>query len=290
MKLAFTCTLDDYDAAMRLFRKPAPGHGPGWAERLLFLWVLLGAVGLLLAVAVVEAILRGGPGRGDGVTTWAVAILTPWMPSLLILTGLWFLACGAIPATERRELRRLMLALAAVLLLVNAVGVLITGPAPRQPSPQPADQPPRGDGSLIALLPWLVMFLFAWVAFFRFLRGATRRNWDAQPHLRNPQSLELTPHGLRFEDGVCVRDYRWAGFTKWREGETLFLLYVSDVGFHMVPKRAMAGPHEVDQFRHLLWQHVRPIDPLPFGFPVQPAAPAVPRGHHQPQPPPLPTH
>ena len=290
MKLTFTCTFDDYAAAMRLFRKPAPGHGPGWAERLLFLWVLLGAIGLLLVLAVIEALLQGGPRGRDGVTTWAVAILTPWIPSLLVLAVLWFAACGAVAPTERRPLRRLVLGLAAALLLVNVVTVLITGPAappPASPPPPPVGETSQ-DGSLVRLLPWLVVFLFIWVAFFRFLRGVTRRTWDAQPHLRNPQTLDLTPHGLRFEDTVCVRDYRWAGFTKWREGETLFLLYVSDVAFHIVPKRAMAGPHEVDQFRYLLWQHVRPVDPLPFGFPVQPATPATPPTPQQ--PPPLPTY
>lgn len=287
MKLTFNCTLDDYTEAMRLFRKPAPGHGPGWAERLLFLWVLLGAIGLLLVVAVVEAVLRGGPGARGALTTWALAILTPWIPSLVVLTFLWLAACGAVAPTERRPLRRLALGLAAVLLLVNVATVVISGPAAPEPERSPTGTVSE-DGSLLALLPWLILFLFIWVAFFRFLRGVTRRNWDAQPHLRLPQTLELTPQGLRFDDGLCAHDYRWAGFAKWREGGGLFLLYVSDVGFHMVPKRAMAGPKEVDQFRYLLWQHVRPIDPRPFGSPVHPAAPVTMSG--QQQPPPLPTY
>lgn len=108
---------------------------------------------------------------------------------------------------------------------------------------------------------------------FRYVRGLLPRHWDAQPHLRLPQTLAVTSRGLRFEDERAVLDYAWAGLPKFRESETLFLIYVSEVSFHMVPKRAMAEPGQVEAFRQLLEQHVPTDGPVPARFPVQPTAP-----------------
>lgn len=288
MKLSFTLTFDDHAAAHRLYRKPAPGEGPGLAERLLFLWTLLGAVGLLFLAMIAEAVYRIASGVQSEIAGWAVSVVLPLIPFLLISGLIWFAIAGSVPSAERRALRRLMLIIMAMLLLLNVINTALTGPTPgratRRAQIATATAPAADDGSFMTLLPWLVIFLAIWLFFFRFLRGAIQRNWDAQPHLRRPATMELTPHGLRFDNGVAVLDYRWECFLKWREGDTLFLLYPSDIGFLTVPKRAMPDAATVDAFRQLLWQHVRPVDAAPLGFPI-PSAPPSPA-----MPPPLPTY
>jgi hypothetical protein len=292
MTLSFTLTLDDHIAAHRLFRKPSRGsarEGPRLAERLLFFWILLGAIVVAVVCSMVLGVVAStqGAARADELGRWAGAILFPWMVWLLSFGFIWFMSCGFGGAVERAETRRLMLTLAFTMLAYLVISTAITGPPPAEaPSTTtgPAATADGAGGYVAALGPWLLILVFVFVFFSRHLRRAPLRSWTAQPHLHRPQTLEVAPDGLVFDDGACRRDYRWEGFTKFREGDTLFLLYVSEIAWHTVPKRAFAAPADVDGFRELLRLHVADVDrAVGQGFPVYAAA-ALPAG-----PPPLPT-
>jgi hypothetical protein len=258
------------------------------AERLLFLWILLGAVFAAFVCSIIQGVIyaNGSPAAAEEMSRWAGAILFPWMAYLLSFSVIWFMTCGIGGPVERTESRRLMLTLAFLMLAYLVVSTAITGPPPPDdPRSTPAgSQGGGGGGALVAALgQWLLLIGFVFVFFARYVRRAPLRAWTAQPHLHRPQTLELTPHGLRFDDGCCTRDYRWEGFPKWREGETIFLLYVSDVAFHTVPKRAFPTVADVDGFRHLLQHHVHDVDhAVGQGFPVHARIP------RQSAPPPLP--
>jgi len=44
----------------------------------------------------------------------------------------------------------------------------------------------------------------------------------------------------------------WSDFLKWKEGKTLFVVYISDNMFQLVPKRFFSLPEDVTSFRNLL--------------------------------------
>jgi hypothetical protein len=62
--------------------------------------------------------------------------------------------------------------------------------------------------------------------------------------------------------------HTWEAITHVRETPNLFLLYVSNYGFHMVPKCAFTKPAELDAFRELL--RARVVERSPKGFEVLP--------------------
>ena len=84
MTYAFTLTYDDHLAASRLYRKPAPGsnrEGPRTSERLLFLWLLLGAIFAAFVCSIIQGVIyaNGNPATAEEMGRWAGAILFPWM-------------------------------------------------------------------------------------------------------------------------------------------------------------------------------------------------------------------
>ena len=82
MHISYACTFEDFAEAQKAHRTPAPGDRPSVWERLLFLWVLLGMIGLMFTVAVIEGISRGVAGsprvatQAD-VSDWLLAVLVP---------------------------------------------------------------------------------------------------------------------------------------------------------------------------------------------------------------------
>lgn len=289
MKVSFTLTPDDYLAGHRLYRLPAPGaarEGPRLLERLFFFWFLLGAVVAVPACMIVASVVARAAGHpaGQRMMDWASAILLPSMMYLFVVGLLWFICSSFLTPRDRRDSRRSMLLYVATLIAYQVISTVITGPAPADAKSAPGAAP-AGESEwgtfFAALVPWLLMMVFVILSFRRFLNRAVLRNWEQQPHLSRPQTLELTPHGLRLDDGWCARDYRWEGLLKWRESDALFLLYPSEIAFHVVPKRAFASSAEVDGFRAMLQQHVRAVDAQPQGFAVQ-----QPAGAQPPLPPP----
>jgi hypothetical protein len=280
VKLTFMLTFEEFSKAMRLHHKPAAGPRlPMW-DRFLFFWILLGTFVLVFVAAVVERIILGaGETAGESaVMKWFGNFLGWWIIYLLIFGLIWFGVSRQLRPGERRSFRRVFLILLALLLAGSIVSRTISGPAATPPAAatRPAPDPQGGEAIFNVCFPWIVVFALVWFVIFRYLRGAARRAWEAQPHLALPQTVETTEHGLRLTDPNSVRDCRWAAFTKWRENEEMFLLYNSDLTFDIVPKRAAQTPQQIELFRHLLQQHVRAVDAISFGIPVASVAPVPP--------------
>ncbi len=281
MTFAFTCTFEDYVEASRIHRSLARGQRTGLGERLLFLWILLVMLALFFAVAIAQGIYAGAtsaaPVAGQvSALDWMIALVVPVMLWTIWFGLIWYGFSGVLVPTERRSFQKVLLLILAALFAMNLVEALISGVPAREARHQAP--PATSDRSfLAAFTPWLVFCLIIWFVLVRHVRGAARRNWDAQAQLRLPQTLEQTERGLRFVDEHTTCDYAWSAFAKYREGPNVFLLYVSDVGFQMVPKRAMSDAALVDAFRAFVAQHVACIDPGPTGFAVQQPVPMAPQ-------------
>jgi hypothetical protein len=284
MKVSFTCTINDYAAANRLHRRPEKGRRAGWGERLLFLWIVLALIVLMLALAVAAAFMRASSGapqatRGEAAIAWVVETAAAWVPWLVIFGVVWFFFSGVITPRMRRPLLRLTLLLASMPLLIRLLDLALDGPTPPAlptlPAPAAAPVPQDAQSPWRTLLPYGIVMVGVWVFAFRYLRGLLRSAWAAQPHLALPQTLEATDERILLSDPTSAHDYRWSAFTKWRESNELFLIYISEMFFHMVPKRAFETPAELEAFRQLLEGHVHSADAAPRGFSVQPVTAAV---------------
>ncbi|HEY4146086.1 YcxB family protein [Pinirhizobacter sp.] len=58
----------------------------------------------------------------------------------------------------------------------------------------------------------------------------------------------------RTEQGNSVKP--WSDYLKWKEGKSVFLLYLSDHMFQIVPKRFFAAHEDIDAFRNVIRQSI----------------------------------
>jgi hypothetical protein len=100
--------------------------------------------------------------------------------------------------------------------------------------------------ALPGILVYLVFFIF--VLFPRKIRRSYSQRKDFQHEI----SMLVTSDGLetRTEQGHGMKP--WDDFLKWKEGKNIFLLYISDHMFHMVPKRFFANHEDIDSFRDVV--------------------------------------
>jgi hypothetical protein len=104
-----------------------------------------------------------------------------------------------------------------------------------------------------------------------FVHGRTLRGlWNGQPALSRPTRAAITNEGIIFTDNLATHRYAWLAILAFQETTNLFLLYVSDYAFHIIPKRAFISIEATDDFRHILDVY---IGSRPNAFPVLPLPP-----------------
>ena len=64
--------------------------------------------------------------------------------------------------------------------------------------------------------------------------------------------LEPTDAGIFSESETGHGTTPWSDFLKWKEGGSLFLLYISDDIFQIVPKRFFSSEADISEFRGML--------------------------------------
>jgi hypothetical protein len=83
-----------------------------------------------------------------------------------------------------------------------------------------------------------------------------RRNvatiWTGNPFLARPQTATATQDAFQLQTEYSHSHISWRGYTRWAETKNLFLLYLSEPTFHIVPKRAFANEEQLNDFRALL--------------------------------------
>jgi hypothetical protein len=91
-----------------------------------------------------------------------------------------------------------------------------------------------------------------------FLPRRARRIYDQQRSLQEPFTGHLTTTGMfcQSPSGTLRRD--WADHLGWLEGRDMFLLYHSDVAFHILPKRFF-DPADIDLLRRWLSSALRKL-------------------------------
>jgi hypothetical protein len=110
----------------------------------------------------------------------------------------------------------------------------------------------RGNGWLLVGSVGLIAVLAVWT------RYKAIRTYGQIRALQRAIRLEPTEAGLLSESETGRGTTPWSDFLKWTEGNGLFLLYISDDMFHIVPKRFFSSKEDIAEFRNMLATRVSP--------------------------------
>ncbi|MEA2736362.1 MAG: YcxB-like protein [Humisphaera sp.] len=279
----YTLTYEEFAEAYQLqrhrkrFLSGPPARSP---------WVgcgVLAAMFLLVFVLLIVATLMiGRPSKPTGGASYVEStspielFLTGLLPWIVIAGILWLLMARSI--VERKTLKWIIVLQLAIGASTSLVGALIPSPASNQPSAAGA------QASLLPLLPLVVGFGGILIVLPMTMRSIKRTAWDAQPQLQRPQHLEATPDRLIASNPLSRTEYQWPAVISFSEGNHVFVLSMSAVGFITIPKRAFADAAEIEAFRALLQSRTIDGEAKAQGFNVMPVpATAIPL-----PPPPLP--
>lgn len=105
--------------------------------------------------------------------------------------------------------------------------------------------------SMTFLLPLLVIILFIALYYFVLFPRRVRQIYEQQKEMTAPFEHEITPDGLITSNQYGYANRPWANFRKWRENKDLFLLYLSDLQFILLPKR-FCTPEQLQAIRERL--------------------------------------
>jgi len=109
-------------------------------------------------------------------------------------------------------------------------------------------------------IPIFLVVMLAYLAFLFFfiMPKRVRKIFWQQKTMQSPYSFTVTDEAVITKSDVGDMKLTWGYFVKWKEGKNLFMMYQSDVLYHMVPKRCFASPEEMTQFRQLLQAKLGP--------------------------------
>ncbi len=78
-----------------------------------------------------------------------------------------------------------------------------------------------------------------------------RRDFRGHPNFSRTQTLRINEDGLHKESEVGPSETKWLAYTRFRETQNLFVLYLGERSIEAVPKRALSSS-QLDELRQLL--------------------------------------
>jgi hypothetical protein len=115
------------------------------------------------------------------------------------------------------------------------------------------------------LLPTIVLLGLGGAILWFGARARIRRGWRGQPSLHLGHAYEFYDDRVIVDNAQSRTETKWQAFPRVLETPNLLLLYVSDLAFHILPKRSLDEPDELERFRAFL---VRCIERPTYAFPV----------------------
>ncbi len=114
----------------------------------------------------------------------------------------------------------------------------------------------RYEAIFISFVPWIIAFITLPFILRAFNKAMVADAWSKKPSLHRPKVIEVSDEQIIITDANSTSVYRWSAFLRFRETENLFILVTEDAGFLMVPKRYLADPSVMMEFRGLLQTHI----------------------------------
>jgi hypothetical protein len=110
-----------------------------------------------------------------------------------------------------------------------------------------------GSPSFLLIMGGLAVYLAGY--FLVLLPWRARRIFRQQKSLQHPFRMIVDASGLSVSNEFGQAVVPWDHVRKWKENRQLFLVYHSDVLFHMIPKHCLRDPEEAIALRSLLSTH-----------------------------------
>jgi hypothetical protein len=267
--LDFQYTLEDYReaAGAHYARRLDVNTKSRRLRRIIALCILgVGALAISLPIAISSDDFRSKLIR----MVLSISPLLPWIALFVLMSFLQTVALKGVAA-----IRLFLLSVAAFAAVLGAGAMWLET---RNASPQQYDYEHSLDTA--SWIAWAFFALF-WLRIFVTYLGDKpfRRIWNGHPQLHSPKTLTIDDEGLVFCDPLITNSYRWPAFARSMETPALFVLYVGDQTFVMVPKRAFKSAQGMEQFRAMIDHYVQgrtrafPVMPLSPGNQQQPTVP-----------------
>ena len=96
------------------------------------------------------------------------------------------------------------------------------------------------------------------VVYFIAIPWRARKIFRQQVNLQYPFEIEWDEETISFSSKSGSFVAPWQEFRKWKENDSMLLLFHSDVLYQMIPKRAFANPAELETFRGIVAGKVSP--------------------------------
>jgi hypothetical protein len=105
---------------------------------------------------------------------------------------------------------------------------------------------------------WVVLafLVFLPAHYFLYAPYRLRRQFRQFKALQREQFLTTTDSGLTTATEHGSATVPWSDLLRWKEGNTLFMLYVADCTYYLVPKRFFASEADIQGFRKILQSKV----------------------------------
>lgn len=109
---------------------------------------------------------------------------------------------------------------------------------------------------LLPHLTWIVHSIIVRTAARLAQRRSIRKGWSQSDLAEQSTTLETTSMGILIRTSTTRSEIFWPGLPLFRETANLFMIYISQNSYLMVPKRAIADPAATDDFRRLLVENI----------------------------------
>ena len=83
---------------------------------------------------------------------------------------------------------------------------------------------------------------------FLFIPINASRRFDIHRTLNAEISFSMSEQGIRFKSEVGENKLQWADIRKWRYGKGMYLFYINNSMFHMIPSRVLSDDSELCYF------------------------------------------
>ena len=107
--------------------------------------------------------------------------------------------------------------------------------------------------AILTNLAWIVFFPMFWLVGLPLSqRWTSGRIFRGSPGLQGPRVFSFGPSGLTIDAGVSRGEAQWEAVIRVDETREFFLLYLSKLVAHVLPKEAFDSPSEVERFRQIV--------------------------------------
>ena len=105
---------------------------------------------------------------------------------------------------------------------------------------------------------WILPGILAYLAFVAFVwvPGKVRRSYSQRKDFQHEIRMMVTSAGIEARTEQGYSEKPWSDYLKWKEGKSVFLLYLSDQLFQIVPKRFFVARGDIDTFRGVIRQSI----------------------------------